>query len=171
VYARITHAPPVILADGESVRVVTQNGEEFIFDHVVICTPPNTTRRILSDVHMRKERELLGAFQIESSSIAIHDDPSLASVWRVVSFGLTCVCVAGFFFLFPHSLSLSHSHSHSNPQFVVDQQKQSTSKFSVFVSSQETKVIYLFDGRCVVSCVCFFVFVFLPAPTFHSVFC
>eukprot|EP00013_Stygamoeba_regulata_P024634 CAMPEP_0177652992 /NCGR_PEP_ID=MMETSP0447-20121125/13468_1 /TAXON_ID=0 /ORGANISM="Stygamoeba regulata, Strain BSH-02190019" /LENGTH=533 /DNA_ID=CAMNT_0019156359 /DNA_START=90 /DNA_END=1688 /DNA_ORIENTATION=+ len=88
------------ISDEEIVKITTTDGEEFLFDHVVICTPPNTTRQMLSEEHMQRERELLKAFEIESSSITIHNDASL---------------------------------------FVADQEQQSKTKFSVFVSTSETK--------------------------------
>jgi len=60
------------------------------FDHVVLATQANQSVRLLNG-HMSKEREVLGAFQYETSQVVVHRDSKLAphggrSQWAPVNF-------------------------------------------------------------------------------------
>lgn len=60
----------------DGVRV-TWDGEERVFDHVVVATQANQAAGML-DAAYRKEREALERFAYESSSVIVHTDPRLA---------------------------------------------------------------------------------------------
>jgi predicted NAD/FAD-binding protein len=48
-----------------------------LFDHVVLATQANQSVRLLNG-HMTEEREVLSAFQYETSQVVVHRDPKLA---------------------------------------------------------------------------------------------
>lgn len=60
----------------ERVRVVW-DGDERVFDHVVVATQANQAASVLDGAY-RREQEALARFAYESSSVIVHTDPRLA---------------------------------------------------------------------------------------------
>ncbi|MCL4151785.1 UNVERIFIED_CONTAM: hypothetical protein GTU68_062576 [Idotea baltica] len=58
------------------VRVVTNQGEDQLFDRVVLATHADTSLRMLGDANAL-EREILGAFEFQRNDVQLHTDRSL----------------------------------------------------------------------------------------------